>query len=147
MAGSDLVVSARGVKRVYGAGDLAQAALDGVDLDVRRGEMVAIMGPSGCGKTTLLNCLSGLDRPTAGEIHLDGREIARLKEPEVTRHRARTAGFVFQAYNLIPVLTAEENVALPLITRGDKLAGIVTTMDLLKALTVLAKRETAGARR
>jgi putative ABC transport system ATP-binding protein len=116
---SDLIVSARNLTRVYGAGDLAQAALRGVDFEARRGEMVAIMGPSGCGKTTLLNCLSGLDTPTAGEVVLAGGRLSAMKEPELTRHRARSAGFVFQAYNLIPVLTAEENVMLPLLTRGE----------------------------
>ena len=114
-----MVVAAQGVTRVYGSGDLAQAALKGVDMEVRRGEMVAIMGPSGCGKTTLLNCLSWLDKPTEGDIVLAGESLAAAKEPQLTRHRARSAGFVFQAYNLIPVLTAEENVMLPLLTRGD----------------------------
>ena len=116
---ADLIVSARNLIRVYGSGDTAQAALRGVDFEARRGEMVAIMGPSGCGKTTLLNCLSGLDSPTQGEVVLAGGTLTRMKEPELTRHRARSAGFVFQAYNLIPVLTAEENVMLPLLTRGE----------------------------
>ncbi|HET6406146.1 MAG TPA: ABC transporter ATP-binding protein [Candidatus Thermoplasmatota archaeon] len=115
----DVVVAARSVTRVYGAGDTAQAALRGVDVEVRRGEMVAIMGPSGCGKTTLLNCLSWLDKPTDGDVILAGQSLSAAKEPALTRHRARSAGFVFQAYNLIPVLTAEENVMLPLLTRGD----------------------------
>ncbi|HUR68205.1 MAG TPA: ABC transporter ATP-binding protein [Candidatus Thermoplasmatota archaeon] len=115
----DVVIAARSVTRVYGQGELAQAALKGVDLEVRRGEMVAIMGPSGCGKTTLLNCLSWLDKPTEGDVVLAGASLADAKEPALTRHRARSAGFVFQAYNLIPVLTAEENVMLPLLTRGD----------------------------
>jgi putative ABC transport system ATP-binding protein len=113
------VVESRNVTRVYGAGDAAAAALRGVDLQVSEGEMVAIMGASGCGKTTLLNCLSGLDRPTSGEVILAGRELTTLREPALTRHRAKVAGFVFQSYNLIPVLTAEENVVLPLLTRGD----------------------------
>jgi len=116
----DVVIEARGLERVYGHGETAQAALRGVDLTVRRGEMVAIMGPSGCGKTTLLNLLSGLDSPTTGTVVLAGEDITRLGEPALTRHRARSAGFVFQAYNLIPVLTAEENVMLPLLTRGEK---------------------------
>jgi putative ABC transport system ATP-binding protein len=113
------VVEARDLTRVYGAGDLAQAALRGVDFVAREGEMVAIMGASGCGKTTLLNCLSGLDKPTSGTVTLGGKELTAMREPALTRHRARTAGFVFQSYNLIPVLTAEENVVLPLLTRGD----------------------------
>ena len=116
---SDVVVEARAVERVYGAQEKGEGALRGVDLQVRRGEMVAIMGPSGCGKTTLLNCLSGLDTPTAGEVLLAGRSLKSLKEPGLTRHRARSAGFVFQSYNLIPVLTVEENVMLPLVTSGQ----------------------------
>ncbi len=117
---SDVVVEARNVTRVYGEGDVSQAALRGVDFHARRGEMVAIMGPSGCGKTTLLNCLSGLDSPTSGDVILAGKSLVGLGEPDLTRHRARSAGFVFQAYNLIPVLTAEENVMLPLLTRGER---------------------------
>ena len=115
----EAVVEARNLTRVYGAGDVAQAALKGVDFHANDGEMVAIMGASGCGKTTLLNCLSGLDRPTSGTVVLGGAELTAMREPALTRHRARTAGFVFQSYNLIPVLTAEENVVLPLLTRGD----------------------------
>ena len=113
-----IVVAARGVERAYGVQDRNEAALRGVDFHVERGEMVAIMGPSGCGKTTLLNCLSGLDTPTAGTVTLAGRVLGDLREPELTRHRARSAGFVFQSYNLIPVLTVEENVMLPLVTAG-----------------------------
>jgi putative ABC transport system ATP-binding protein len=116
----DPIAEVRALTRVYGHGDLAQPALRGVDLVVRRGEMVAIMGPSGCGKTTLLNCLSGLDKPTSGTVLLAGADLGKLEEPALTRHRARSAGFVFQAYNLIPVLSAEENVMLPLLTRGDR---------------------------
>ncbi len=113
-------MAARAVERMYGAGDAAHMALKGVDFDAREGEMVAIMGESGCGKTTLLNCLSGLDRPTKGRIFLAGTELTAIGEPAMTRHRARSCGFIFQAYNLIPVLTAEENVTLPLLTRGDR---------------------------
>ncbi|HEX2066280.1 MAG TPA: ATP-binding cassette domain-containing protein, partial [Candidatus Thermoplasmatota archaeon] len=112
------IIECSGVERVYGAQEPGQGALRGVDLRVLPGEMVAIMGPSGCGKTTLLNCLSGLDTPTRGAITLAGRRLDLLREPERTRHRARSAGFVFQSYNLIPVLTVEENVMLPLVTAG-----------------------------
>jgi putative ABC transport system ATP-binding protein len=120
LAQDDVVIAAHKLTRIYGTGETAQAALKGVDVEVRRGEMVAIMGPSGCGKTTLLNCLSWLDKPTEGDVVLDGRSLAAAKEPELTRHRARACGFVFQAYNLIPVLSAAENVMLPLLTRGEK---------------------------
>jgi putative ABC transport system ATP-binding protein len=133
------LLAAQGVERLYGHGETAQAALRGVDFAARPGDMVAIMGPSGCGKTTLLNCLSGLDRPTAGRVWLGGSEITAMKEPGLTRHRARSAGFIFQAYNLIPVLTAEENVMLPLLTRGDSDADAKSV-----ARTVLAELGLAG---
>jgi putative ABC transport system ATP-binding protein len=112
---SDLIVEARGVRKVYLGGDAPVEALRGVDFAVRRGEMVAIMGPSGCGKTTLLNCLSGLDSVDAGEILIDGRPLGRMDDRTLTRYRAGSMGFVFQAYNLLPVLSAVENVELPLL--------------------------------
>ncbi|MEA3190279.1 MAG: putative transport system ATP-binding protein [Thermoplasmata archaeon] len=114
------VIRADRLERVYGSQPSQEAALRGVDFRVRPGEMVAIMGPSGCGKTTLLNCLSGLDTPTKGTVVLAGQSLGALREPRLTRHRARSAGFIFQAYNLIPVLTVEENVMLPLVTAGIK---------------------------
>ena len=140
-AGEDVIIEARGVTRVYGSGPTRHAALRGVDLVVRRGEMVAIMGPSGCGKTTLLNCLSWLDKPTEGDVVLAGESLAAAKEPALTRHRSRAAGFVFQAYNLIPVLTAEENVMLPLLTRGDAEAGARRTAREALARLGLAGKE------
>jgi putative ABC transport system ATP-binding protein len=94
-------------------------ALRGVDFAVPRGEMVAIMGPSGCGKTTLLNCLSGIDSIEGGEIVVDGLAIQRLDDKTLTRYRARNMGFVFQAYNLLPVLSAVENVELPLLVGAN----------------------------
>jgi putative ABC transport system ATP-binding protein len=112
---SDLIVEARGVRKVYLGGDAPVEALRGVDFAVRRGEMVAIMGPSGCGKTTLLNCLSGLDSVDEGEILIDGRPLGRMDDRTLTRYRAGSMGFVFQAYNLLPVLSAVENVELPLL--------------------------------
>jgi putative ABC transport system ATP-binding protein len=112
---SDLIVEARGVRKTYRGGDVPVPALRGVDFAVRRGEMVAIMGPSGCGKTTLLNCLSGIDSIDAGEIVIDGRPLQQLSDRELTEYRARSMGFVFQAFNLLPVLTAVENVELPLL--------------------------------
>jgi putative ABC transport system ATP-binding protein len=135
-----LVVEACGVERVYGSGATRHVALAGVDLGVRRGEMMAIMGSSGCGKTTLLNCLSGLDRPTRGEVYLAGRPLHALREPELTRHRARSAGFVFQAYNLLPVLTVEENVMLPLLTRGlTEAQARPTARDAMRRLGLAGK--------
>ncbi|HVM46283.1 MAG TPA: ABC transporter ATP-binding protein [Candidatus Thermoplasmatota archaeon] len=140
MEANGVVVAAKGVTRVYGAGETAQAALKGVDVEVRQGEMVAIMGPSGCGKTTLLNCLSWLDKPTQGDVVLAGASLAAAKEPGLTRHRARACGFVFQAYNLIPVLTAEENVTLPLLTRGDsEKEARATAREMLASLGLAGK--------
>lgn len=140
MVQDEIVIAAKGLTRVYGSGETAQAALKGVDLEVQRGEMVAIMGPSGCGKTTLLNCLSWLDKPTKGDVVLAGESLAAAREPHLTRHRARSAGFVFQAYNLIPVLTAEENVMLPLLTRGDAEAvAKATARDMLGELGLSGK--------
>jgi ABC-type lipoprotein export system ATPase subunit len=112
---SDPIVRAKGVRKVYDGGDVAVAALAGVDLVVRRGEMVAVMGPSGCGKTTLLNCLSGLDSFEAGDAQIEGRSLATMSDRERTAYRARRMGFVFQFYNLMPVLSAVENVELPLL--------------------------------
>src|SRR5439155_18256082 len=110
----DLIVEAHGVRKVYRGADAPVEALRGVDFAVRRGEMVAIMGPSGCGKTTLLNCLSGLDGVDAGEIVIDGRPLGRMDDRTLTRYRAGPTGCVFQAYNLLPFLSALEIVELPL---------------------------------
>jgi putative ABC transport system ATP-binding protein len=107
------------VSRIYGAGAARSAALRDVSLRVDRGEFVAIAGPSGSGKTTLLNLVSGIDAPTSGTIAVDGRELSRLTAGELADFRLTRLGFVFQQFNLIPVLTAEENVALPLLFRKD----------------------------
>jgi len=109
------LVVARGIRKTYDTGAVRVEALRGVDLELARGEMVAIMGPSGCGKTTLLNCLSGLDSIDAGEIEIEGVALEDMSDRERTDYRARRMGFVFQFYNLIPVLTAAENVELPLL--------------------------------
>jgi putative ABC transport system ATP-binding protein len=115
---TDLIVDARGVRKTYRGGDVPVEALRGVDFAVRRGEMVAIMGPSGCGKTTLLNCLSGIDSIDGGEIEVDGQSLQRLSDKALTRYRARAMGFVFQSYNLLSVLSAVENVEMPLLVAG-----------------------------
>jgi putative ABC transport system ATP-binding protein len=109
------IVEAHGLEKVYDTGAVQVRALGGIELTVRAGEMVAVMGPSGCGKTTLLNCLSGLDRFDAGEIAIDGVSLAAMTDRERTAYRAERMGFVFQFYNLLPVLTAVENVELPLL--------------------------------
>ena len=114
----ETMVEARNLEKAYAAGGATVRALRGVDLTISRGEMVAVMGPSGCGKTTLLNCLSGLDGLDAGEVLIGGESISELSERKRTRFRAERMGFIFQTYNLIPVLSAVENVELPLLVAG-----------------------------
>src|SRR6184192_2325761 len=114
------VVAANDVTRRYGEGDTAVDALRGVSLDVSRGELSAVMGPSGSGKSTLMHILAGLDRPTSGEVFIDGTPIGRLGDTELTKLRRRHIGFVFQFFNLLPMLTAEENITLPLSIAGEK---------------------------
>jgi putative ABC transport system ATP-binding protein len=112
------IIEARAVHKTYDTGKVRVRALRGTDLSIRRGEMVAVMGPSGCGKTTLLNTLSGLDDVTDGEVVIDGVSIHRMSDKERTGYRADKMGFVFQAFNLLAVLSAEENVELPLLLSG-----------------------------
>ncbi len=114
----DLIIDATEVVKTYDTGKVQVRALRGVTLPVRRGEMVAIMGPSGCGKTTLLNCLSGLDDIDSGSVLIDGADLSTLGDARRTEFRARRMGFVFQLYNLLPVLSAVENVELPLLVSG-----------------------------
>ena len=121
-ASAGAIVEARGVHRTYETGKVRVPALQGVDLVLEHGEMVAIMGPSGCGKTTLLNCLSGLDTLTAGEVLIEGTPLSAMSDRERTDYRARHMGFVFQFYNLMPVLTAVENVELPLLVARVRMA-------------------------
>ena len=114
----DLIISASAVHKTYDTGTVKVHALRGVDLHVKRGEMVAIMGPSGCGKTTLLNCLSGLDEIDSGQVLIDRVLLHQLPDDERSDYRARRMGFVFQLYNLLPVLSAVENVEMPLLVSG-----------------------------
>lgn len=118
MSVTDEIIRAEGVVKTYDTGTTKVPALRGLDLSIRRGEMVAVMGPSGCGKTTLLNCLSGLDRIDSGEIWLDGKDLSKMSDRERTNWRAKRMGFIFQVYNLLPVLKAVENVELPLLVSG-----------------------------
>ena len=111
-------VAARDVRRRYGDGETAVDALDGVSLSISAGELVAIMGPSGSGKSTLMHILAGLDRPTSGQVWIDGTDIAGLGDTALTKLRRRHVGFIFQFFNLLPMLTAEENVVLPLELAG-----------------------------
>jgi len=113
-----VVVKANHVHKVYDQGKLKVTALDDVSLEVRAGEMLVVMGPSGCGKTTLLNCLSGLDELSSGEVLVRDRNLHHMKDDERTTFRARSMGFIFQSFNLLPVLTAVENVELPLLVSG-----------------------------
>ncbi len=116
----DEIIVADKVKKTYDTGTVKVDALKGVDLKIKKGEMVSIMGPSGCGKTTLLNCLSGLDNVSDGEVVIEGMSLSRLNDMKKTKHRAERMGFIFQFYNLLPVLTAVENVELPLLVSGVK---------------------------
>ncbi len=111
----ETILAAQAVRKVYRTGADEVEALKGLDLNVRQGEFVSVMGPSGSGKTTLLNCLSGLDSIDGGAVVVEGREIHALSDAERTRHRASTMGFIFQAFNLIPVFSSVENVELPLL--------------------------------
>ena len=115
-----VIIEAEEVYKTYDTGRVKVAALRGVDLQVTRGEMVAIMGPSGCGKTTLLNCLSGLDEIDSGSITIGGADLVRMKDNEKTRYRATRMGYVFQSFNLLPVLTVLENVEMPLLVSRTK---------------------------
>ncbi len=114
----EAIIRAQGVTKTYDTGTDRIVALRSIDFAVARGEMVAVMGPSGCGKTTLLNCLSGLDEVDQGTISLEGQDLATMSDRKRTDYRARRMGFIFQVYNLLPVLSAIENVELPLLVSG-----------------------------
>jgi putative ABC transport system ATP-binding protein len=114
------VVAAREITRRYGEGDTAVDALRGVGLDVVEGKLTAVMGPSGSGKSTLMHILAALDRPTSGEVWIAGTKLGQLNDTEITKLRRKHIGFVFQFFNLLPMLTAEENVVLPLTIAGEK---------------------------
>jgi putative ABC transport system ATP-binding protein len=120
MSSNGTVVSARDLTRVYGEGETAVHALRGVSLEIPKGDLTAVMGPSGSGKSTLMHILAGLDKPTSGDVSVAGTAIGRLGDSDLTRLRRRHIGFVFQFFNLLPMLTAEENILLPLSIAGEK---------------------------
>jgi putative ABC transport system ATP-binding protein len=121
MSSNGTVVNARDLTRVYGEGENAVHALRGVTLEIPKGDLTAVMGPSGSGKSTLMHILAGLDKPTSGDVSIAGTAIGELGDSDLTRLRRRHIGFVFQFFNLLPMLTAEENVLLPLSIAGEKL--------------------------
>ena len=144
-----IVLQTRGLKKVYGTGEARVRALDGVDLDVEQGEFVAVVGTSGSGKSTLLHMLGGLDRPTAGTVTVDGRNIFALSDEALTVFRRRKIGFVFQAYNLVPVLSVWENIVLPVQLDGrrpDKayLSQVVEALGLAEKLDRLPGQLSGG---
>ncbi len=114
------IIQASNIHKTYDTGKVRVKALKGIDLKVNKGEMVGIMGPSGCGKTTMLNCLSGLDDLTEGTVHLEGKFLNNMSDDDKTELRAERMGFIFQFFNLLPVLSAVENVELPLLVAGVK---------------------------
>src|SRR5207249_7724197 len=118
MSDGGVLVRAINAHKVYNSGAVRVHALRGVDLEIRKGEMVAVMGPSGCGKTTLLNCLSGLDDLTEGEVFIEDVPLNKMSDRAKTKYRALRMGFIFQSYNLLPVLSAAENIELPLLVAG-----------------------------
>ena len=143
------ILQAKGLTKIYGSGDNAVHALDGVDLSVEKGEFLAIVGTSGSGKSTLLHLLGGLDRPTRGMVTVDGQDIFSLKEEALTIFRRRKIGFVFQAYNLVPVLNVYENIVLPIQLDGGKVnpefvERIVQTLGLEKKLDALPNQLSGG---
>lgn len=131
-----LMVEAQSVHKIYELNGIKVHALRNINLIIEKGDMVAIMGPSGCGKTTLLNCLSGLDDPTSGVVKIEGIPLSQMNDNELSEYRATRMGFVFQSFNLLPVLTAVENVELPLL-----IAGISETEARVQALEMLATVE------
>jgi len=143
------ILQTSNLKKIYGSGDTAVHALDGVSFSVDKGEFVAIVGTSGSGKSTLLHMLGGLDRPTSGSVTVDGQKLFSLKEDDLTVFRRRKIGFVFQNYNLVPVLNVYENIVLPIQLDGntpdaDYIKSIVETLGLGSKLKNLASNLSGG---
>ena len=143
------ILETHDLKKYYGAGDTQVKALDGVDLSIEQGEFVAIVGTSGSGKSTLLHMLGGLDRPTSGTVTVDGKDIFALKDEALTIFRRRKIGFVFQSYNLVPVLSVWENIVLPIQLDGAKVdeayvQEVIATLGLEKKLQNLPNQLSGG---
>ena len=143
------ILETHDLKKYYGSGDTQVKALDGVDLSIGQGEFVAIVGTSGSGKSTLLHMLGGLDRPTSGTVAVDGRDIFALKDEALTIFRRRKIGFVFQSYNLVPVLSVWENIVLPVELDGAKVdeayvQEVIATLGLEKKLPNLPNQLSGG---
>ncbi|MFX0185617.1 MAG: ABC transporter ATP-binding protein [Candidatus Hodarchaeota archaeon] len=139
---TDVIVECIDLKKAYILGEVKVDALRGINMKIKRGEMISIMGPSGCGKTTLLNIIGSLDSPTSGKVFLEGRDISNANEKELTKIRRKSVGFIFQFYNLLPVLTAFENVELPLLISGvPKEIRQRRTMELLEKVDLLERKD------
>lgn len=143
------ILQTKELRKYYGSGDTQVRALDGVDLTIEQGEFVAIVGTSGSGKSTLLHMLGGLDRPTAGTVTVDGKDIFSLKDEALTIFRRRKIGFVFQSYNLVPVLSVWENIVLPIQLDGSKVdeayvGEVIATLGLEKKLQNLPNQLSGG---
>ena len=143
------ILETKDLRKVYGTGDTAVRALDGVDLTIEQGEFVAIVGTSGSGKSTLLHMLGGLDRPTSGSVTVDGKDIFSFKDEALTIFRRRKIGFVFQSYNLVPVLNVQENIVLPIQLDGRRVdkafvRQIVGTLGLEERLEALPSQLSGG---
>ena len=143
------ILETKDLRKIYGSGEAEVRALDGVDLTVEQGEFVAVVGTSGSGKSTLLHMLGGLDRPTSGTVTVDGRELSSLKDEELTIFRRRKIGFVFQNYNLVPVLNVYENIVLPIqldggAPDGDYVGRIIETLGLEGKLQNLPNNLSGG---
>ena len=143
------ILETKDLRKVYGTGDTAVRALDGVDLTIEHGEFVAIVGTSGSGKSTLLHMLGGLDRPTSGSVFVDGKDIFSFKDEALTIFRRRKIGFVFQSYNLVPVLNVQENIVLPIQLDGRRVdkafvRQIVRTLGLEERLDALPSQLSGG---
>lgn len=133
-------ISLKNIRKIYTQGEDEVHALDGVNVEIEKGEFIAILGPSGSGKSTLLNVLGGLDVPTSGEIYVDGRKINALNENQLAEYRRKTIGFVFQSFNLLPALTIEENIIMPILMEQKKV-NMEFIEELMKILEIEGLRK------